>query len=128
MTTATKHTYLRTHRLSAQMLVFNLRDEDERLMVKARAARTGRAAKTIVKEGRLRVTAVALRKEAVLQSHQVEGDCTIQVLSGHFVLQGDRGSVQLAPGDLIAIQRDVIHSAMATSDCMLLLTVAMEGE
>lgn len=128
MTKATKHSYLRTHRLSGQMLVFNLRDEDERLMVKARASRTGRAAKTIVKEGRLRVTGIALRKEAVLQRHQVEGDCTIQVVSGQFVLQGDVGSVQLLAGDVIAIRRSVVHSAMATSDCMLLLTVAMEGE
>ncbi len=125
MTSATKHTYLRTHRLSGELVSFNLRDEEERQLVKAKSAKAGRAAKTIVKEGQLRVTTVALRKGAVLQEHEVEGDCTIQVSYGQLVLKTDDRSLDLRAGAVIAVRQGVTHSAVATTDCMFLLTVAM---
>ena len=69
----TKHTYLKTHRLSGDILEFMLPAEEAALRERAAGAKAGRAAKTLVKEGALRLTLVALNKGIVLQAHQVEG-------------------------------------------------------
>ena len=70
------HTYLKTHQLSGRLLQFSLREEDGRLRAQAADARAGRSAKTLVKEGAIRVTLVALTKGTTLQTHQVAGATT----------------------------------------------------
>jgi len=56
---ARRHTYLITHTLSGAVLSFALSAEDAALRERATAAKSGRTAKTLVKEGRLRVTLIA---------------------------------------------------------------------
>ena len=50
---------LRTRRLSGKMLRFLIDAEDETLREFAEASKTGRAAKTLVKQGPLRIILVA---------------------------------------------------------------------
>ena len=122
MPARTTHTYLKTHQLSGRLLQFSLRNEDARLRTQAADARAGRAAKTLVKEGEIRVTLVALRKGTVLQTHQVGGATTIQVHRGRVRLSLEDGSVNLGSGEVVAIAANVPHSAEALSDCGLLIT------
>jgi hypothetical protein len=53
---------LRTRHLSGKMLRFLIDAEDETLRESAEASKTGRAAKTLVKQGPLRITLVALQE------------------------------------------------------------------
>jgi hypothetical protein len=53
---------LRTRRLSGKMLRFLIDEEDETLRELAHASESGRAAKTLVKQGALRITLVAINK------------------------------------------------------------------
>ena len=57
-----KSAVLRVRRLAGKRLTFMLRAEDDTLREFAEDSKTGRAAKTLVKEGALRITLVALKK------------------------------------------------------------------
>jgi quercetin dioxygenase-like cupin family protein len=120
-----KHTYLRTHPLSGRALSFSLRAEQSALRERALAARSGRAAKTLVKEGALRATLIALRKGVELTSHRVEGGVSIHVLSGRASFSLDGADSTVASGGLLVLGPGVTHSAEALSNCVLLITVAM---
>lgn len=127
-----KHTYLRTHTISGAALSFALPAEDAALRDKAAATQSGRAAKTLVKNGSLRVTMAALRKGAVLQRHQVEGAVSVQVLRGRARVAVAGPSTpthteELELGQLFVLQAGAPHTAEALSDCTLLITFAMPG-
>ena len=122
---AGKHTYLRTHEIRGQLLRFRLPAEESRLREEAAASKTGRAGKTLAKEGPLRITQVALRKGTPLQSHQVAGAVSIQIRRGRLRLTTASGAVDLVSGELVALDAGVAHAAQALSDCVILITMAM---
>ena len=126
MPVRSNHTYLKTHQLSGRLLRFSLRDEDARLRTQAATARAGRSAKTLVKEGEIRVTLVALRKGTTIQTHQVAGATTVQVHRGRVCLSVDDGATDLGAGDLVALGAGVAHSVEALADCAILITNTLE--
>lgn len=117
--------YLRTHRLRGSALEFILRVEDEELRERAQSSKTGRAAKTLAKEGPLRVTLVALTKGTVLQPHQVAGPVTIQSIRGCLRISTEAGGLDAPAGSLIVLDAGVAHTAKAMDDCGVLMTVTM---
>ena len=122
---AAKHTYLKTHTLSGAALSFSLATEDEALRERAAAARSGRVAKTLIKEGRLRVTLIVLRRGAALGAHQVDGVVSVQVLRGRARVSAEGQIGDVSRGGLLVLDQDVTHTAEALVDCALLVTVAM---
>jgi quercetin dioxygenase-like cupin family protein len=120
-----KSSVLRTRRLSGKILPFLLSAEDETLRELAEGSKTGRAGKTLVKQGPLRVTLVALTKGTTLPSHQVSGPISIQSIRGCLRLTTDRGGLDVSAGTLIAIGPGVAHTAKAHDDCAILITFAM---
>jgi quercetin dioxygenase-like cupin family protein len=120
-----KSSVLRTRRLSGKVLTFLLGAEDDTLREFADDSKTGRAAKTLVKENSLRITLVALKKGTVLPSHQVAGPVSIQTLRGCLRLATDRGDMDLPAGTLIALESGVAHTAKAQTDCAILITFSM---
>jgi quercetin dioxygenase-like cupin family protein len=120
-----QHTYLRTHRIAGNILSVDIGAEEIGLRGQAQAAKSGRAAKTLVKEGKLRVTLIALRAGTVLGAHHVEGEVTLHVLRGQFeVLTGD-GTLRASKGGLIALGAGVSHEARAVRDSTVLITTSM---
>jgi quercetin dioxygenase-like cupin family protein len=115
----------RVRRLSGKMLTFLLGTEDETLREFAGDSKTGRAGKTLVKEGPLRITLVALKQGTVLPSHQVAGPVSIQTIRGCLRITTDRGDVDVPAGTLIALGPGVAHTAKAHDDCAILITFAM---
>jgi quercetin dioxygenase-like cupin family protein len=126
MPQTSKHTYLRTHEISGQVLRFRLATEDARLREQAAASKAGRAGTTLVKEGPLRITQVALRKGTPLQAHQVAGGVSLLVQRGRLRLTTAGGALVLGAGELMVLDAGVAHAAMALSDCALLITMAMQ--
>jgi quercetin dioxygenase-like cupin family protein len=120
-----KSSVLRTRRLSGKVLPFMLSAEDDTLRELAEGSKTGRAGKTLVKQGPLRVTLVALTKGTTLPSHQVSGPISIQSIRGCLRLTTDRGGLDVSAGTLIAIGPGVAHTAKAHDDCAILITFAM---
>ena len=125
MTETGTSTYASTHELHGKLLSFELGAEAVALNESAELAKSGRTAKTLVKEGTLRVTLVAIRKGASLESHQVAGPVSIQALSGSLKLTTDAGTVDLSAGSLVVLGAGVTHSAEAIEDCTLLLTLTI---
>jgi hypothetical protein len=77
-----KSSVRRTRRLSGNVLTYMLGAEDDTLREFAEDSKTGRGGKTLVKEGPLGITLVALKKRTVLPSHQVAGPVSIQTIRG----------------------------------------------
>lgn len=123
-----KSSVLRTRRLSGKTLTFMLRAEDDMLRDFADESTSGRAAKTLVKSGALRLTMVALKKGTVLPSHQVAGPVSIQSIRGCLRLTTERGDMDVSAGTLVALGPGVVHGAKAQSDCAILITLAMPTE
>lgn len=124
---AKKHSYLRTHKLAGKVLQLDTAAEEAKLREQAATSKSGRAAKTLVKEGRLRVTLIALRKGTALGAHAVAGDVTIEVRRGAVEIGMDGKSIRAAKGDLVALQARVRHDARALRDSTILITAAMRS-
>jgi quercetin dioxygenase-like cupin family protein len=122
---AEEHSYLRTHKLSGNVLTIDTATEEAKLVQQAVASRTGRAAKTFVKEGRLRVTLVALRKGTALGAHSVDGDITLHVLRGQFEVRTQDRTVRAGRGQVISLLAGVSHEAHAARDSSVLITTSL---
>ena len=123
-----RHVYLDTHEISGRRLRFGIAREDVALRDQAASTKTGRAGKTLVKEGSLRITQLALRKGATLGSHQIAGAVSMHVLRGRLRLTTSDGEMVLESGELVAMAAGVDHDSEAMSDCLVLITMAMRNE
>jgi quercetin dioxygenase-like cupin family protein len=121
----TKHTYVRTHAIRGNVLTFDLKSTHADLMERARTTKAGRAARTLVKEGPLRITLVALKQGVSLQEHQVAGAVSIQALRGRVAVEADGARSDLRAGQLLVLDADVRHRATGMTDCAILVTMSM---
>ena len=83
----------------------------------------GRSARTLVKEGPLRLTLMALGAGGTLPSHRADGPVTIHLLEGEVVFDAEGREYVLAPGDVLMFGSGVPHAARSRQGCLLLLTV-----
>jgi quercetin dioxygenase-like cupin family protein len=120
------HAYTRSHRISGKTLLLDLDAEAEAVLSKARTARSGRAARTLVKEGLLRLTVVGIKSGASLRNHKAEGAVGIQVLIGTVEVSVGKRSERLNAQTLLTLQPGVAHSLFAPADAVVLLTIAMQ--
>jgi quercetin dioxygenase-like cupin family protein len=121
-----KHTYVRTHAISGEVLTFDLKADADDLLQRARAGKAGRAAKTLVKEGPLRIALVALRKGVSLKEHEVAGAVSVQVLRGRLGLQAAARQLDLRSAQLVVLDASVRHVATAVSDCTMLISMSID--
>lgn len=97
---------------------------DQQLSIAAGAA-SGRSSARVYgrPSGRLRQTLLALDGGRRMGEHKSPGDASLLCLQGHVVLRAGQASVELGPGDLLALppQR---HDIEALEPSVLLLTVS----
>ena len=86
--------------------------------------RTGRTARTLVKDGPLRVTLVALGPGGALAAHEANGPITVQVLSGRVAFRVGEDVQTLEEGDLLSLGGGITHSVASEGGGVFLLTVA----
>lgn len=121
-------TYLRTHKISGKQVHFRLREEIGGQLERAKEARTGRTSKTLVKEGPLRITLVALRKGAHMTKHHVDGQVSIHVIRGALAVWTELGTTELSGNDVLVLGDGVAHAVSAQKDCAFLITMSWHGE
>jgi quercetin dioxygenase-like cupin family protein len=107
-------------------LRFDLTEETQRASDPEALARTGRSARTLLKDGPLRVTLIVLGPGGDIPEHQTEGPITIHVLRGALRLNVEGTDYGLGTGDLLSIGTGASHSLMSDQGAALLLTVAFE--
>lgn len=108
--------------ISGEVLVRHL-PRDEQTIDQSLVARHGRSARTLVKEGLLRLTILALAPGGDLPAHNTDGPVSIHVLEGEVVFEALDQKYPLGVGDLLVLAAGVEHSASSTSGCVFLLTV-----
>ncbi len=86
-------------------------------------AKHGRTARTLVKEGPLRLTMIAIAAGGDLPTHSTDGPVSIHVLQGAVVFQALGEEYSLSSGDVLVLAPSVEHSARSATGCLFLLTV-----
>jgi quercetin dioxygenase-like cupin family protein len=62
-----------------------------------------------------------------LPPHRVPGEITVQCVSGQIEIGLDGDSAQLAPGQLLYLTGDAMHSVLAITDACALVTIALQA-
>jgi quercetin dioxygenase-like cupin family protein len=102
---------------------FDLTREAEQLRGEAAYQRGDRNAKTLLKDPPLRLVLTVLKAGARMDSHQTEGPVTVHALSGRLRLAVEGEPVELAPGQVLALDADIRHDVAALEESALLLTI-----
>jgi NADH:ubiquinone oxidoreductase subunit F (NADH-binding)/quercetin dioxygenase-like cupin family protein len=83
-----------------------------------------RMAKTLVKEGSLRVVLTLMKAGAVLKKHKAEGTVTIQVLHGRIRVNVDDNTVELEQSQMMSLTPGVRHSVEALEKTALVISIS----
>ena len=109
--------------LARDVLAFDL-DSEIRLIREELAGGRARIARTLVKEGSLRLTLVGLAPGGELDEHDAPGPITIHVVEGKLELTAGGESGIYAKGALIALDRRVRHMVRSQQGAVFLLTLS----
>jgi quercetin dioxygenase-like cupin family protein len=109
--------------LAGEVLSFDLAQEMSLVREELVGGRV-RIARTLVKEGSLRLTLVGLAHGGALDEHDAPGPITIHVLEGELELTAGGKSGTYATGALIALNRRVRHAVRSERGAMFLLTLS----
>ena len=104
-------------------VLFHHLKRDELTLDAALLGAHGRTARTLVKEGPLRLTLMALAKDGVLPEHEADGPVSIHLLQGEAVFTALSRDYPLTAGEVLVFARGVPHAARSASGCVFLLTV-----
>jgi quercetin dioxygenase-like cupin family protein len=86
----------------------------------------GHMARTLVRQPTLRVVLMVLRSGSVIREHSADGASSLQVLSGRVTLCLPNRKVDLASGQLLAMEARVPHDVEALEDSAVLLTLSWQ--
>lgn len=92
-----------------------------------RLARSGRSARTLVKNGTLRATLVELASGGELAEHRAEGPITVQPLRGRIVFRAAGAEREVGPGQLLTLAAGVPHAVRSVDGARFLLTLSLAG-
>lgn len=113
--------------LEGDVLVHHL-PRDEQTIDAALVAKHGRSARTLVKEGALRLTLMALGPSGDVPVHATDAPVSIHVVEGGVVFTAMGRDYTLAVGDVIVFGAGVEHALRSVHGCTLLLTVVHAAE
>ena len=97
--------------------------EDQRMIDAELLAQHGRSSRTLVKEGPLRLTLMALAANGNLPKHSAQGPVSIHVTEGSVVFTAEGSDYSLTTGDVLVFGAGVEHSAVSVAGTVFLLTV-----
>lgn len=109
-------------KIDGAVLVRHLK-RDEQMIDQDLLARHGRSARTLVKDGPLRLTLIAIGANSGMPSHKADGPVSIHLLEGDVVLSAEGSEYSLVPGEVLVLDAGVQHGVRSTGGCVLLLTV-----
>lgn len=113
--------------LAGDVLRFHLAEERGRVNDAALLERHGRNARTLLKEGLLRVTLVMVGAGGHIAAHRAAGPITVHVLDGDIGFRAAGQEHRLAAGDLLAVAAGLEHEVASEAGGTFLLTVVQPG-
>lgn len=102
---------------------FDLMALDHELRHDEQYARSGQAARTLVRAPDQRVVLMALRAGTRIAEHHADGTASIQLLSGRLSVGLPTRSVEMQSGELLILGASLPHHLEASEDSTLLLTL-----
>ena len=108
--------------LAGNVLAFDLTEEMRLLRDELGGARA-RSARTLVKDGPLRLTIVGLSPGGAIHEHEAAGPITIQVLEGELELSAGGETRAHRAGAVIALDQRVRHAVSSARGGLFLLTL-----
>jgi quercetin dioxygenase-like cupin family protein len=118
------HNYLASHEISGDVLPLDIEAESAAILKAAKMAGVGHAARTLVKDGPLRIIILGLKTGSTLKEHESAGPVSVHVLSGQVGIASPARSDSLRSGQALVFDAAVSHSLEAQSDSVVLLTIA----
>lgn len=109
--------------LSGGVLLFDLGEEDSIARSSPALTRSGRTARTLVKEGALRITLVVLGPGGEMAPHHAPGPITLQPISGRITFRVGEQLHELKTGQLLSAEGGIFHSVRSDEGASFLLTV-----
>ena len=128
MSESSGHSYLESHDIGGEVLRLNVAGESTAILEAAGQAGVKRAAKTLVKEGPLRVVLMGLKSGSALAEHDAGGPVSIHVLSGRVKVSGPDRDETVDGGNALVFASSVPHSLEAESDAVVLITIAWAAQ
>ena len=83
-----------------------------------------RTAKTLVKQGDLRVVLTLMKAGAVLKEHKADGDVTIHVLRGRVSINVEQRALECEQSQMVILNAGVVHSVEAFDETALLISIS----
>ncbi len=111
------------HRTIEGEVLINHLTHDEWMIDQEILTKHGRTARTLVKEGPLRLTVMALAPGGFLPVHDTTGPVSIHALEGQVVFTALDKEYPLSAGDVLVLAPGVAHSATSVAGTKFLLTV-----
>jgi quercetin dioxygenase-like cupin family protein len=123
------HSYLQKNQVSGEVLLLDVAGEVDAVLAAARGATNGQSAKTLVKEGPLRILILGLKQGASLHEHDASGPVSIHSLAGTAVISAGGIDHVIEAGKALVFAAAVRHGVEAKTECALLVTIAhVEGD
>ena len=111
------------HPVSGTALTFNLAAEAAALVEEPTWRAHGHNAKTLVKHPDFRVVLIALKAGARMSEHKTDHCVTIHALEGRLRLHLPGRPLDLAQGELLALEQTVLHDIEALDDSVFVLSL-----
>jgi quercetin dioxygenase-like cupin family protein len=108
--------------LSGEVLIHHL-TEDERMIDQTLLAQHGRSARTLVKQGPLRLTLIAVAPGGDIAAHRSAGPVSMHIVEGEIVFAALGEEYLAKPGDILAMAAGVEHTVRSVTGGIFLLTV-----
>jgi len=104
------------------MLTVNWQSEVERLL-RDITGESGRLSKTIVKYPNFSIVLMVMKSNTKFPEHKSTGRISVHVLKGHIQMRILDKLVDLPAGNLIALDREVLHDVEALDESAFILTI-----
>lgn len=118
----------RTPSLASPLLHFNWADELRELRSQESWERgTGRSSKTLVKYPDFHIVLVLMKANTRMDEHHVDARISIQAIEGRIRVRLAEETLEIAAGELVALDYGIPHDVEALEESAFLLTISWPG-
>ena len=110
--------------LAGPMMTFDLKEQISSLRQDEAYRRSGRAGRTLAKNGRFRLVLSVMANGVHVGTHQAESPMTLQVIEGALRFSFNDGDHELRPGNVLFFGPGDAHDIRATEESALLITIS----
>jgi quercetin dioxygenase-like cupin family protein len=114
--------------LAGPSLTFHLAEQLQSLRGDDGYRRSGRSARTLVKDERFRVVLLAVASQVDIGTHRADSPMTLHVVEGGLRYRDAGGEYELREGDLLFFGPGQAEDIRATADGGLLLTLSATND